>query len=149
MSITIEADFCVAALEEAVDRHGKPEIMNTDQGSQFTSLEFTDMLPQHGIAISMDGCGCWRDNVFVERLWKSIKYEDVYLKAYETVSAVHAGLATYIAFYSTRRPHSAHGGSTSRRGQLRYPADIQAGSLSRPNTGYPRGLCSSQGEVIQ
>ena len=112
VSITMEADFCVAALEEAIARHGKPEIMNTDQGSQFSSLEFTDTLRHHGIAISMDGRGCWRDNVFVERLWKSIKYEDVYLKAYETVSAVRAGLAAYIDFYNTRRPHSAHGGRT-------------------------------------
>ncbi len=75
VSITMEADFCVAALEEAIARHGKPEIMNTDQGSQFSSLEFTDTLRRHGIAISMDGRGCWRDNVFVERLWKSIKYQ--------------------------------------------------------------------------
>ena len=112
VSITMETDFCVAALEEAIARHGKPEIMNTDQGSQFTSLEFTDTLRRHGIAISMDGRGCWRDNVFVERLWKSIKYEDVYLKTYETVSAVRTGLAAYIDFYNTRRPHSAHRGRT-------------------------------------
>jgi putative transposase len=93
VSITMEADFCVAALDEAVARHGKPEIMNTDQGSQFSSLEFTDTLRRHRIAISMDGRGCWRDNVFVERLWKSVRYEDVHLKAYETVRAVRAGLA--------------------------------------------------------
>ncbi|MHB1701834.1 MAG: IS3 family transposase [Acidobacteriaceae bacterium] len=112
VSITMEADFCVAALEEGIARYGKPEIMNTDQGSQFTGMEFTDTLRRHGIAISMDGRGCWRDNVFVERLWKTIKYEDIYLKAYETVSAMRVGIASYIDFYNTRRPHTAHGGRT-------------------------------------
>ena len=97
------------------------------QGSQFTSLEFTDTLRRHGIAISMDGRGCWRDNVFVERLWKSIKYEDVYLKAYETVSAVRAGLATYIDFYNTRRPHSAHGGCTP---EVAYYATLPTSRLA-------------------
>lgn len=112
VSITLEADFCVQALEEAIARFGVPEIMNTDQGSQFTSAEFTDVLKNHGIQISMDGRGQWRDNVFVERLWKSVKYEDVYLKAYETVSAVRAGIAAYLDFYNARRPHRAHGGRT-------------------------------------
>ena len=86
VSITMEAAFCVEALEEALARHGRPEIFNTDQGSQFTSLAFTGVLIDAGIAISMDGKGSWRDNVFVERLWRSIKYEEVYLRAYDTVS---------------------------------------------------------------
>jgi putative transposase len=107
LSNTLTADFCVDALEEALARYGKPEIFNTDQGSQFTSLEFTDVLKQHGIQISMDGKGRWRDNVFVERLWRSVKYEEVYLNAYDTVSAARAGLTRYFGFYNTRRPHQA------------------------------------------
>ena len=86
--------------------------MNTDQGSQFTSSEFTDVLKGYGIDISMDGRGQWRDNVFVERLWRSVKYDDVYLKAYETVSAARAGIGAYIEFYNTGRPPQAHGGRT-------------------------------------
>jgi putative transposase len=112
LSITMEADFCVEALEEAIARWGRPDIMNTDQGSQFTGSQFIDTLKQHGIAISMDGKGCWRDNVFVERLWRSVKYEEVYLKAYDSVSAARAGIAQYLAFYNARRPHSAHDGQT-------------------------------------
>ena len=107
VSITMEADFCVEALEEALARFGKPEIFNTDQGSQFTSLDFTQVLKDHQIAISMDGKGCWRDNVFVERLWKSVKYEEVYLHGYETVSAARQSLTRYFDFYNRRRPHSA------------------------------------------
>jgi putative transposase len=112
VSITMEADFCVEALAEAITRYGPPEIVNTDQGSQFTGSEFIGELKRHGIAISMDGRGQWRDNVFVERLWKSVKYEEVYLKAYETVSAARAGIARYFDFYNARRPHSAHRGRT-------------------------------------
>ncbi len=112
LSITMQADFCVEALAEAIARHGKPQIMNTDQGSQFTGAEFVGELHKHGIQISMDGRGQWRDNVFVERLWKSVKYEDVYLKAYETVSQARVGISRYIDFYNSRRPHSAHGGRT-------------------------------------
>ena len=89
-----------------------PEIFKTDQGCQFTSLEFTGLLTHHGIQISMDGKGCWRDNVFVERLWKSIKYEEVYLHAYETVSAAHQGLERYLTFYNQTRPHRALDGKT-------------------------------------
>jgi putative transposase len=107
VSITMDTDFCVAAVEEAMARHGKPEIFNTDQGSQFTSEAFTGLLKQHDIHLSMDGQGCWRDNVFVERLWKSVKYEEVYLRAYASVSEAKAGLARYFAFYNTRRPHSS------------------------------------------
>ncbi len=107
LSNTLTTDFCTEALQEAIDRYGTPEIFNTDQGSQFTSLEFTRMLKDNNIAISMDGRGCWRDNVFVERLWKSIKYEEVYLHAYETVSAARSGIDRYLRFYNARRPHSS------------------------------------------
>ena len=107
LSNTLTTDFCTEALQEAIDRYGMPEIFNTDQGSQFTSLEFTQMLKDNNIAISMDGRGCWRDNVFVERLWKSIKYEEVYLHAYETVSAARSGIDRYLRFYNARRPHSS------------------------------------------
>jgi len=112
VSITMDAEHCVAALQEAIARDGVPAIMNTDQGSQFTSAEFINVLKDAGIQISMDGRGQWRDNVFVERLWKSIKYEDVYLRGYETVSAVRAGIRHYLEFYNGRRPHRAHGGFT-------------------------------------
>ena len=112
LSNTLTTDFCIEAMQEAIMRYGVPEIFNTDQGSQFTSLEFTELLKQHGIAISMDGKGCWRDNVFVERLWKSIKYEEVYLRAYDTVSAAKAGIGNYLTFYNGRRPHSTLDGRT-------------------------------------
>ena len=107
LSNTLTADAPVAALEEAIAKYGAPDIMNTDQGSQFTSGDFIDTLVKHHIAISMDGKGCWRDNVFVERLWKTIKYEHVYLHAYATVSEARTKLTAYIDFYNRRRPHSA------------------------------------------
>ncbi|MDC7256410.1 MULTISPECIES: IS3 family transposase [Shinella] len=107
LSITMEAAFCIEAVEEALARHGRPEIFNTDQGSQFTSIDFTAVLKRSQIAISMDGKGAWRDNVFVERLWRSIKYEEVYLHAYKTVSEARAGIGRYLNFYNTRRPHSS------------------------------------------
>ena len=107
VSISMEAAFCVEALEEALARHGRPEIFNTDQGSQFTSHDFTGVLLKAGIAISMDGKGAWRDNVVVERLWRSVKYEEVYLKAYDTVSDARASIGRYLAFYNGRRPHSS------------------------------------------
>ncbi|TET53032.1 MAG: IS3 family transposase [Anaerolineales bacterium] len=106
VSITMEAAFCVEALEDALARHGKPEIFNTDQGSQFTGAAFTGVLIKNGIAISMDGKGAWRDNVFVERLWRSVKYEEVYLRAYEGVSDARASIGRYLDFYNGRRPHS-------------------------------------------
>jgi len=112
LSNTLTTDFCMEAVQEAIHRYGAPEIFNTDQGSQFTSLEFTQLLKDNGIAISMDGKGCWRDNVFVERLWKSIKYEEVYLRAYETVGAARSGIGRYLDFYNKRRPHSALDAST-------------------------------------
>ena len=107
LSITMEADFCIEAVEEALTRNGKPEIFNTDQGSQFTSLPFTGLLLKHGIAISMDGRGAWRDNVFVERLWRSVKYEEVYLRAYDSVAEARVSIGRYMAFYNGRRPHSS------------------------------------------
>ena len=112
VSISMDTDFCVQALEEALARYGSPEIFNTDQGSQFTSSAFTDILDKRGIRISMDGKGAWRDNVFVERLWRSVKYEEVYLHAYDSVSAARAGLARYVAFYNQRRPHRSLDGKT-------------------------------------
>ena len=107
ISITLETGFCIEALQEALELHGKPEIFNTDQGSQFTSSYFIEVLQRHEISISMDGKGAWRDNVFVERLWRSIKYEDVYLKAYQSVSEARASIGRYLQFYNTLRPHSA------------------------------------------
>ena len=112
LSNTLTTDFCVDAVKEAIARHGCPEIFNTDQGSQFTSLEFTGLLKEHGIRISMDGRGCWRDNVFVERLWRSVKYEEVYLRAYESVSDAKAHLGVYFHKYNTRRPHQSLDGKT-------------------------------------
>jgi putative transposase len=107
VSITMDVHFCLEALEEAIDVHGAPEIVNTDQGSQFTSQAFTGLLKEHGIRISMDGKGAWRDNVFIERLWRSVKYEEVYLHAYDTVSDSRAGIGRYFNLYNRRRPHSS------------------------------------------
>lgn len=120
LSNTMDADFCVAALEEAIDRHGKPDISarclhrrdNTDQGSQFTSFAFTATLKDAGIRISMDGRGRWMDNVFIERLWRSLKYECVFLNAFETGSDARHGIGSWIDYYNRRRPHSAFGGRT-------------------------------------
>ena len=112
VSNTMTTDFCLEAVREAIARYGAPDIFNTDQGSQFTSSEFTGLLKEHSIQISMDGKGCWRDNVLVERLWKSVKYEEVYLKAYDSVSAAKASLGTYLTFYNTRRPHQSLDGQT-------------------------------------
>jgi putative transposase len=112
LSITMEAAFCVETLEDAMARHGKPEIFNTDQGSQFTGAAFTGTLINHGIAISMDGKGAWRDNVFVERLWRSVKYEEVYLRAYDSVSDARNSIGRYLDFYNGRRPHSSLDGAT-------------------------------------
>ena len=107
LSVTMETDFCIEALEEALANYDHPEIFNTDQGSQFTSTAFTSVLTRNDIAISMDGKGSWRDNVFVERLWRSVKYEEVYLKAYDTVPEARDSIGRYLAFYNGRRPHSS------------------------------------------
>lgn len=112
VSISLTTDFCIEAVEEAMARYGRPEIFNTDQGSQFTSHEFVGLLQRHGIRISMDGKGCWRDNVFVERLWKTVKYEEIYLHAYASVQDARDGLKRYFAFYNQRRPHSSLDGQT-------------------------------------
>ena len=112
LSNTLEPEFCVAALEEALGRHGRPEIFNTDQGSQFTSLAFTQVLKDAGIRISMDGKGRWMDNVMIERLWRSLKYECVYLQAFETGTEARVGVGSWIDYYNTRRPHSALDGQT-------------------------------------
>jgi len=107
LSITMDVDFCLEAVEEALARYGRPEIFNTDQGSQFTSEAFTGLIQSNGIAVSMDGRGAWRDNVFVERLWRSVKYEEVYLRAYDSVGEARASLSRYFTFYNTKRPHSS------------------------------------------
>jgi len=107
LSITMEAQFCVESLEEALVKHGPPEIFNTDQGSQFTSADFTSVLIANAVAISMDGKGAWRDNVFVERIWKSVKYEEVYLHAYGSVGEARVSIGRYLDFYNRRRPHSS------------------------------------------
>lgn len=107
LSNTMDTAFCVDALEEALNRFGTPEIFNTDQGAQFTSEAFTGVLKAHEITISMDGKGRWMDNVFVERLWRTVKYEDVYLRAYETPKALQQGLEKYFRYYNSRRRHTA------------------------------------------
>ena len=112
LSITMEAAFCVETLQDALAKHRKPEIFNTDQGSQFTGTAFTGVLANNDIAISMDGKGAWRDNVFVERLWRSVKYEEVYLRAYDGVSEARTSIGRYLDFYNGRRPHSSLDGAT-------------------------------------
>jgi putative transposase len=107
VSITMQASFCIETLGDALARHGKPDIFNTDQGSQFTCEAFTDVLTKNEIKISMDGKGAWRDNVFVERLWRTVKYEEVYLRAYDSVSDARASLGRYLDLYNRRRPHSS------------------------------------------
>ena len=107
LSITMDAEFCVEAIREALARHDKPDIFNTDQGAQFTSIAFTSVLIEAGVAISMDGKGSWRDNVFVERVWRSIKYEEVYLHAYATVAEARASISRYLKWYNGGRPHSS------------------------------------------
>jgi putative transposase len=126
LSITLSADFCIEALEEALERHGRPEIFNTDQGSQFTSTDFIKVLKDAEIAISMDGKGAWRDNVFVERLWRTVKYEEVYLRAYSDVSEARASIGRYLGFYNGTRPHSSLGGRTPDQAHLNQPTPIPA-----------------------
>ncbi len=120
LSTSLHADSCVDALEEALDCYSKPEIFNTDQGSQFTGEAFTTVLLDAKIDISMDGKGRWMDNVFIERLWRSLKYEEVYLHAYETVAEAKAGIGSWIGFYNVSRPHQALG--------YRTPTEVFAGS---------------------
>ena len=119
LSITLEADFCIEALQEALERYGRPAIFNTDQGSQFTATDFIKVLQDVEVAISMDGKGAWRDNVFVERLWRTIKYEEIYLKAYTSVPEARAAIGRYLAFYNGTRPHSSLGGQTPDQAYLK------------------------------
>ncbi len=123
LSNTLTTDFCIETLEEAIAKYGKPEIFNTDQGSQFTDGDFTDLIrKKHGIQLSMDGKGCWRDNVFIERFWRSLKYEEVYLHAYDSASQARSGIAKYITFYNSARPHSALDGRTPDAAYFTSPA---------------------------
>jgi len=142
VSITMEAAFCVETLEDALARHGKPDIFNTDQGSQFTGAAFTGALIKTGIAISMDGKGAWRDNVFVERLWRSIKYEEVYLRAYDSVSDARASIGRYLNFYNGRRPHSSLDGMTPDQAYF-----TRCPSAWQPNHG--RGSTYRRGKSVQ
>jgi putative transposase len=115
LSNTLGAEFCVEALEEALSRHGRPEIFNTDQGSQFTSDDFTGTLQNHAVTISMDGKGRYMDNIFVERLWRSLKYEEVYLNAYASVAEAKAGIGSWLGFYNEERQHQSLGYRTPRQ----------------------------------
>jgi putative transposase len=126
LSITMDTSFCVEALEEALSKHGKPEIFNTDQGSQFTSEAFTGRLKEEGIQISMDGKGRWADNVFVERLWRSLKYEHVYLHAYESVGEARRKIGCYFEFYNSTRPHSSLGAKTPDQVYFHRPPEALA-----------------------
>jgi putative transposase len=126
LSITMDVAFCIEAVEEAMARYGKPEIFNTDQGSQFTSTAFSGLLITNGIRISMDGKGAWRDNVFVERVWKSVKYEEVYLKAYANVPEARASIGKYLDFYNGRRPHQSLGRQTPDQAYFNAPQPIPA-----------------------
>jgi putative transposase len=116
VSVTMDAEFCVSALERSLRLYGSPEIFNTDQGAQYTSNEFTGILREHGVQISMDGKGRAMDNIFIERLWRTVKYEEIYLKEYKTVSELKTALKTYFNFYNYERPHKSLGGKS--------PADI-------------------------
>ena len=124
LSNSLDAGFCVDALEEALHKHGKPEIFNTDQGSQFTSEAFTGVLKENEIRISMDGRGAWRDNVFIERFWRSIKYEEVYLNAYESMQEAKTGIASWIKYYNSKRKHQS----------LKATPDEKYGIVSRKNS---------------
>ncbi len=129
LSNTQDADFCVAALEEALQRYGKPEIFNTDQGSQFTSYAFTSVLKDAGIKISMDGKGRWMDNVMIERLWRSLKYECIYLNAFETGSEARQGISRWINRYNSQRPHSSLDDRTPDEAYWQKPRPGYAGPL--------------------
>lgn len=122
ISVTLDESFCVSALERALRRHGCPEISNTDQGSQYTGAAFTGVLKDHGVRISMDGKGRATDNIMVERLWRTVKYEDIYLRGYETVEELVAGLRTYFEYYNHARSHSSLGGKT--------PAEVYFGAAA-------------------
>jgi putative transposase len=139
LSNTMDAGFCVAALEDALARCGKPEIFNTDQGSQFTGAAFTGALAAAGIRISMDGRGRWMDNVFIERLWRSLKHEDVYLEGYADGREAKAGIGAWIIFYNEVRPHMAHGGRT--------PMAVWRDGAAAPST-YPQDSQTRQQQPL-
>jgi putative transposase len=126
LSITMEVEFCLEAVEEALATYGSPEIFNTDQGSQFTSVAFTGLLIDNKIAISMDGKGSWRDNVLVERLWRSVKYEEVYLRAYDNVRDARASIGRYLDFYNRKRPHSSLDARTPDRAYFDHLPQVAA-----------------------
>ena len=131
LSNTLDADFCVDALEEAIKHCGTPEIFNTDQGSQFTSTAFTSVLKDAGIKISMDSKGRWMDNVMIERLWRSLKYECIYLNAYETGSEVRQGIGHWIDRYNTERPHSSLDDRTQDEAYWQKPRPGYAGQVTK------------------
>jgi len=140
LSNTLDADFCVEALEEAL-RKGRPDIFNTDQGSQFTSEEFTRLLESHGVRISMDGRGSYTDNLFIERLWRTVKYEEVYLRAYKDGRDARAGIGDYFRFYNTERPHQALG--------YRTPAEVYTSLVESVNGGVIESLTSSTWRIAE
>jgi putative transposase len=139
LSNTMDADFCVAALEEAIARYGRPEIFNTDQGSQFTGFAFSDVLKSNRIRISMDGKGRWMDNVFIERLWRSLKYECVYLNVFETGGEAKAGIGSWISYYNGSRPHSALNGRT--------PSEAYAMQIVPPGPWLALGLAPASAQI--
>ena len=128
LSNTLDAGFCVEALEEALKK-GKPEMFNTDQGTQFTGESFTGLLEQHEVKISMDGKGSYNDNLFVERLWRTVKYEEVYLKAYQDGRDARIGLGNYFRFYNTERPHQTHGYRTPAEVFTSIPVEAANGGM--------------------
>jgi putative transposase len=142
LSNTLDAHFCIDTLEEAIMHYGTPEIFNTDQGSQFTSEEFTGLLKKHDIKISMDGKGRWLDNVFVERLWRSVKYEEVYLKAYDSVAVAKQSLEKYFTFYNQKRRHQSLDRQTP--DSVYYPQAARQAS-DKPQGTKPQGV----GRVFQ
>jgi len=142
LSNTLDADFCIEALEEALKK-GRPEIFNTDQGSQFTGYVFSGLLQQHGVRISMDGKGSYNDNLFIERLWRSVKYEEVYLKAYQDGREARIGLGNYFRFYNTERPHQTHGYRTPAEVFTSIPVEATIGGMVESLTPDPLRIAES------
>jgi len=139
LSNTLDAGFCVEALEEALKK-GNPEIFNTDQGSQFTSDDFTGLLEQHGVRISMDGKGSYNDNLFIERLWRTVKYEEVYLKAYQNGTDARISLGNYFRFYNTERPHQSHGYRTPAGVYYTTPVELTDGDMVESTIANPLSI---------
>jgi putative transposase len=135
LSITMEADFCVAALQEAMSKYGKPEIFNTDQGVQFTAASFIETLDASGVRISMDGKGRYLDNIFIERLWRSLKYEDIYIKAYASVAEARIGIGAWLTFYNNERLHQALDYKTPREiFEANQPVDMMDNASALPTS---------------